>query len=27
MQFYNKERYQEKLNSLTPLEYRDQAVA
>ncbi|GGP08683.1 hypothetical protein GCM10011346_09700 [Oceanobacillus neutriphilus] len=27
IQFYNEERYQEKLNSLTPLEYRYQAVA
>lgn len=27
IKFYNEERYQEKLNSLAPLEYRDQAVA
>lgn len=27
IQFYNEERYQEKLNSLTPLEYRYQTVA
>lgn len=27
IRFYNEERYQEKLNSLTPLEYRSQAVA
>ncbi|MFC4559991.1 IS3 family transposase, partial [Virgibacillus kekensis] len=27
IQFYNERRYQEKLNSLTPLEYRYQAVA
>ncbi|WP_370642491.1 IS3 family transposase [Virgibacillus salidurans] len=27
MQFYNEERYQERLNSLAPLEYRYQAVA
>ncbi|WP_460578387.1 IS3 family transposase [Gracilibacillus alcaliphilus] len=27
MQFYNEERYQEKLNSLAPLEYRYQTVA
>lgn len=27
MRFYNEERYQEKLNSLTPIEYRYQAVA
>ncbi|MGN8645499.1 IS3 family transposase [Gracilibacillus sp. HCP3S3_G5_1] len=26
-QSYNEERYQEKLNSLTPLEYRYQAIA
>ncbi|MFD2746954.1 IS3 family transposase [Paenibacillus yanchengensis] len=27
MKFYNEERYQEKLNSLAPLEFRHQAVA
>lgn len=27
MHFYNHERYQEKLNSLTPVEYRNQAAA
>ncbi|WP_082196752.1 MULTISPECIES: IS3 family transposase [Bacillus cereus group] len=26
MQFYNNERYQEKLNGLSPLEYRVQAA-
>ncbi|MFL0487290.1 IS3 family transposase [Virgibacillus pantothenticus] len=27
MTFYNEERYQKRLNSLAPLEYRHQAVA